>query len=214
MFFHLTPLSETRTLFLRLVSLCYAMAFLSIYPQIEGLYGPRGLLPASHTLKSLPGLSSDVGWSNIQEWLRHWHPNLLKILPSYLGIRVDLTMELLCLLGATLAMAMTIKRSFNHKLNFVLLWLFYISIYSVGQTFLWFQWDILLVSTIDPLGRPTVTAKSDHYFHTYRPSVLTFQKLSKQNKLHMNIMFTTGATVVLAEGIIDSTCLVLFITNE
>ena len=42
-------LARTRSLFLRIVSLCYAIAFSSLYPQISGLYGPKGLLPV-HTL--------------------------------------------------------------------------------------------------------------------------------------------------------------------
>ena len=34
-----------------------------------------------------------------------------------------------------------------HKLNFLALWLCYKSLFDVGQTFLWFQWDILLLET-------------------------------------------------------------------
>ena len=33
----------------------------------------------------------------------------------------------------------------------------------------------------DPLSRSTVRAGSYNYFHTYRPSVTTFQNLAKQN---------------------------------
>ena len=64
----------------------------------------------------------------------------------------------------------------------------------------------------NPLGRPTVTALSDHCFHTccpsVRPSVPTFQNLAKQNKFQAKTMFTTCETVGLAEWIIDDTCLV------
>ena len=56
--------------------------------------------------------------------------------------------------------------------------------------------------TIDPLGRPTVPAGSDHYFCTFfspyvRPH---FSKYRKTNKLRANIMIATGGTVGLAEA--------------
>ena len=44
-------LVRTRTLFLRIVSVCYAMAFISLYPQVPGLYGPNGVLPVYMVLK-------------------------------------------------------------------------------------------------------------------------------------------------------------------
>jgi hypothetical protein len=39
------PLVYTKVLFLRLVSFCYVAAFVSLYLQIPGLYGPDGVLP-------------------------------------------------------------------------------------------------------------------------------------------------------------------------
>ena len=69
-----------------------------------------------------------------------------------------------------------------------------------------------LLDFIDPLGRPTVPAGSDHCFHTCCPSVRTsvptFQNLAKQKKYQVKTMFTTGKTIDLAEWIIDDTCLV------
>ena len=61
---------------------------------------------------------------------------------------------------------------------------------------------------IDPRGLPTVTASSDHYFHSWClsvcPSVLTFENLAKPNKFQVRIVIITGDTVGLAEWIIDS----------
>ena len=65
------------------------------------------------------------------------------------------------------------------------------------------------VRLIDPRGRPTVTAGSDHCFHKCRPSVRP-SPLSKQNKFQAKTMFATGETVGLAEWIYDDTCLVLY----
>ena len=61
---------------------------------------------------------------------------------------------------------------------------------------------------IDPRGRPTVTAGSDHYFRTcclsVRPSPL-FKNHAKQNNFEARIVIATGGTVSLAEWIIDGT---------
>ena len=62
----------------------------------------------------------------------------------------------------------------------------------------------------DPLGRPTVTAGSDHCFCTCRPFVRPSVRphFSKQNKFKAKTMFTTGETVGLAKWIINDICLV------
>lgn len=46
-------LVRTKVLFLRLVSLCYIAAFVSLYLQIPGLYGPDGVLPVYMVLSKL-----------------------------------------------------------------------------------------------------------------------------------------------------------------
>ena len=59
---------------------------------------------------------------------------------------------------------------------------------------------------IDPLGRPTIKAGSDHCLHTCCPYVRpTFQNIAKQNEFQVKTMFTTGEIVGLAEWIIDDT---------
>ena len=69
------------------------------------------------------------------------------------------------------------------------------------------------VQDIDPRGRPTVTAGSDHYFRTcclyIRPSVPTFQNLAKQN-VQARIVIATGGTVDLAGWIIDDKHVLFF----
>ena len=61
---------------------------------------------------------------------------------------------------------------------------------------------------IDPRGRSIVTVGSDHYFPKFRSFVPTFQNLTNQNKIQVNIVLTTGGTVGLAEWIIDNSFLV------
>ena len=57
-------------------------------------------------------------------------------------------MELQCILGILLSALCIISHSIRHHLTFPIflsLWMLYLSLYSVGQTFLSFQWDILLL---------------------------------------------------------------------
>ena len=67
--------------------------------------------------------------------------NDLKISPIYM-------MELFCLIGILLSSICFLSHFIRHNLTFIIfmiLWLLYLSLYCVGQTFLSFQWDILLL---------------------------------------------------------------------
>ena len=70
---------------------------------------------------------------------------------------------------------------------------------------------------IDLLERPTVTASMEHYFfHTCRPSVRTSPifKRSEYKTNQMKTVISIGGTVDLAKGIINDTCLVLFLKPD
>lgn len=73
-------------------------------------------------------------------------PSLLWLGP-HLGLELDRqqTMELLCLLGALLALAAALLEPLRDSLVFLLLWALYLSLYQVGQAFLRFAWDGLLL---------------------------------------------------------------------
>ena len=152
-------LARVRTLHLRVVSLCYAVALHSLYTQLPGLYGDHGLAPASVALRQMAEAAPESGL-----WLAWRHPTLLWLQPVS-GLSVLHCMELLCLLGAGLGLTLAIVPSLATKLPLALLWLVYISLYQVltnpiivilvrtliswpvqvGGTFLHFQWDILLL---------------------------------------------------------------------
>ena len=127
-------LSNTRTLFLRIVAISYSMGFISLYPQIRGLYSSDGVLPVSEHVRS-------SSWEELSA-----NPHLLWI-ASRIGLSIDLWMEVLCLLGGMVGLLASLFPAIGNKASFIFLWLAYISMYSVGQTFLWFQWDILLLET-------------------------------------------------------------------
>ena len=67
------------------------------------------------------------------------------------------------------------------------------------------SWSLHAGGSIDPLGRPTITAGSDHYFRLCCLYIRfsTIQNLEKLNKIQERIMITIGGTVGPAEWIID-----------
>ncbi|XP_040580408.1 LOW QUALITY PROTEIN: lipase maturation factor 2 [Lepeophtheirus salmonis] len=127
------PRSLTRSLFLRLVASCYAMAFTSLYIQIPGLYGKNGVSPVH---KNNDG-RSDSFWDR---------PTLVWLVVDLLGISHEHSLDLMCIVGTLISCVSIFVRGFlGGKMGFLLNWILYLSLYQVGGRFLWFQWDILLL---------------------------------------------------------------------
>ncbi|XP_053440086.1 lipase maturation factor 2 [Nycticebus coucang] len=126
-----------RQLFLQGVATVFMLAFASLYTQIPGLYGPEGILPARRTLRP----------QGKGRWQQLWEtPTLLWEAPR-LGLDTAQGLELLSLLGALLALGALLVRPLRHPLVYLLLWAAYLSACQVGQVFLYFQWDSLLLET-------------------------------------------------------------------
>jgi predicted DCC family thiol-disulfide oxidoreductase YuxK len=121
----------TRLVFLRLLALAYLAAFLSLGAQVHGLVGERGLLPARQFLDAVRMARGDLGF-----WLV---PTL-----GWLGAG-DIALSVLCYGGAAAAFLAFVGFA-QGPLLFVC-WAFYLSLVHLGQDFLSFQWDILLVET-------------------------------------------------------------------
>jgi hypothetical protein len=73
-------------------------------------------------------------------------PTLLWVTPLT-GLTLVQLMEVFCLTGLVLGLLVTACPSINTKTSAAILWLLYLSLFQVGQTFLGFQWDILLLET-------------------------------------------------------------------
>ncbi|KAM5250586.1 lipase maturation factor 2 isoform 2-T2 [Hipposideros larvatus] len=139
-----------RQLFLQGVAAVFLFAFASLYTQIPGLYGSDGILPARRTLRP----------QGKGRWQQLWEvPTLLWEAPQ-LGLDTAQGLELLSLLGSLLALGALLLRRLCHPLTYLLLWAAYLSACQVGQVFLYFQWDSLLLETgflavlVAPLRQP------------------------------------------------------------
>ncbi|XP_053319333.1 lipase maturation factor 2 [Spea bombifrons] len=126
-----------RNAFLWGLSGIYLCAFVSLYTQIPGLYGREGILPAWKMLR--------FSGKNVLEQFSD-APTLLWLGP-WLGLDTEQGMECICLLGAILSLGALLFRCLRDSLVFLFLWVLYLSLYQVGQVFLYFQWDSLLLET-------------------------------------------------------------------
>jgi hypothetical protein len=120
-----------RWLFLRLLGVVFLVALGSLWTQIDGLIGSRGISPA---VDFLAFVRNQLGGRS------YWQiPTLL-----WLGAS-DRSIHLLCASGMVLSFLLIIGVAPRWIL--VLLWGVYLSLASVGDVFLHFQWDNLLLET-------------------------------------------------------------------
>ena len=120
-------------LFARLTGIAYFFAFLSLYFQIPGLIGPDGILPAQNLLHRVSEIVDPQ--------------STFFTLPSlawFVGAS-DTSLRLIAILGllSSIALALGFIRPFSAALS----WLCWLSFVNIGQDFLSFQWDTLLLET-------------------------------------------------------------------
>ena len=121
----------SRWVFLRMLGLIYLVAFLSLRGQITGLIGARGILPAANFLDAVQ---------------QHFASQSYRMFPTLAWISSsDASLKLLCSGGALVAFLAMLGVATGPTL--ALAWLCYLSLVTVGQDFLGFQWDILLLET-------------------------------------------------------------------
>ena len=120
-------LARVRTLFLQAVSLCFTIAFHSLYLQLPGLYGDQGILPARTVINQKVLESSSI------THLLSTSPSLLWLSPL-LGLSLQTTMEVLALAGTVLSLVMSLVPSYNIKMTTLIQWVLYLSLFQVILT--------------------------------------------------------------------------------
>ena len=118
-----------RWLFLRALGLVYVTAFVSLWVQVHGLVGERGILPAGEFLDEVRASRG--------------RPDPLRV-PTIFWVRADdAALHLGCAAGVVLGLLLTVGVA--PALCLLLLWALYLSFAAVGRDFLSFQWDVLLL---------------------------------------------------------------------
>jgi predicted DCC family thiol-disulfide oxidoreductase YuxK len=120
-----------RRWFLRALGLIFLIAFVSLWVQIDGLIGSNGIAPVG---EFLPAARAQLG------------NHALSILPTLCWFNSsDAFLHFLC--GVGVALSLLLIFGIAPALSLVVLVIFYLSLTIAGQTFLSFQWDILLLET-------------------------------------------------------------------
>ena len=118
-----------RRWFLRALGLVYLIAFVSLWVQVEGLIGSNGVTPVSAFLAAVRG---ELG------------PRALSILPTFCWLNSDNAfLHFLC--GGGVVLSLLLIFGIAPAVSLIALFAFYLSLTIAGQTFLSFQWDILLL---------------------------------------------------------------------
>src|SRR4029077_11670959 len=121
----------SRWLFVRLLGVVYLVAFLSLVTQVTGLVGEHGLLPAGAFLARAQAIYGSSAY---------------RLFPTLCWLDAsDGMLEGLCWAGVVLSLLLVAGVAQAPVL--LLLWVCYLSLSVAGQTFLWFQWDALLLET-------------------------------------------------------------------
>jgi lipase maturation factor 1 len=120
-----------RRWFLRALGLIYLIAFVSLWVQVDGLIGANGISPVN---QFLPEVHEQLG--------RHAY-SLLPTLCWFNSSNVFL--HFLC--GGGVALSLLLVFGIAPVVCLTALFVFYLSLTIAGQTFLSFQWDILLLET-------------------------------------------------------------------
>ncbi len=133
---HIEPPNHflTRRIFLRTLGVIYLIAFVSLWTQISGLIGHNGILPADQFMSGA-GQQCDRQGIGLDRYY---------LLPTLCWFNAsDGFLHFQCAAGSVLALLLIFNLAPAPCL--ALLWLFYLSLVTVGRDFLGFQWDNLLL---------------------------------------------------------------------
>ncbi len=128
---HLIPPGEALTswIYLRILAVVYFIAFVSLWAQVPGLIGAGGILPAGEFLQAVGARFGAVGY-------------MLAPTLGWLSTS-DAFLRALCVAGA--ALSVLLAAGVAPIACLLGLWALYLSLTVVGQDFLMFQWDGLLL---------------------------------------------------------------------
>ncbi len=120
-----------RRWFLRALGLIYLIAFVSFWVQVDGLIGSNGILPVS---QFLPAAHQQLD------------RDAYCLLPTLCWFNSSNTfLHFLC--GGGVVFSLLLIAGIIPIVSLIALFAFYLSLTLAGQTFLGFQWDILLLET-------------------------------------------------------------------
>ena len=141
----------TRAFFLRGLALVYLIAFISLYGQIQGLWGDEGLTPSKFVLQRLKETQKD--FANFFSfptlaWVFKWisELNVVPTLSIRFGSYSENFLYVICLIGIAISfvIVLNVKKCIN-TYSYAIMWYCYLNFVLLGQTFMRYEWDYLLL---------------------------------------------------------------------
>ena len=128
----------TRIIYLRILSIIYLLSFISLYSQIQGFWGNSGILPANLFLSKIKQNSSNYIIS---------YPSFLWFFNISLNSQqIENSLYIINIFGILVSLLIIFQ--FSYFFNFVgfsILWYIHYNFYFIGQEFMRFSWDELLL---------------------------------------------------------------------
>ena len=121
----------SRWIFVKLLGVIYFIAFTSFWLQWEGLVGANGILPVTDFFEQVKTRFGSSGFFRA--------PSLQWFFSDFGG------MNFICISGIVISVMAVI--GLLPRISMVVLWILYLSVYTGGQRFLSFQWDVLLLES-------------------------------------------------------------------
>ncbi|KAM3726578.1 Lipase maturation factor [Dirofilaria immitis] len=118
-------------------SFIYLVALVSLYWQIPGLYGEKGLIPVASKLSCDKSLCRSFRNG----------VNILPIVINFFHIAPSYALQVVVLFGMAVASLSIIFGLMRNTITYLLLFVVYSTAVQVGDVFLWFQWDSLLIES-------------------------------------------------------------------
>jgi hypothetical protein len=128
------PAERFRRAFFAGLGVIFVCAFASLWCQVDGLIGSHGILPVHDWLQRW---AHNVAGTGLQHTLGHGLPTLFWLDSN------DAALDAACAIGVAAGVGLAL--GFAPLLLTPLGWFLYLSLMNVGQVFLSFQWDALLV---------------------------------------------------------------------
>ena len=138
-----------RSLYLRLLGLTYLFAFLSLYFQIQGLYGDEGIFPTKSFYDRVVTSNSKFNFFDtpVLIYFSDYFKNLYNYFPNLSNFSdIENFLHFLCLFSVIISLLIVLNFSIvNNVFGFFFLWLSYLTFLLIGETFMHFQWDIFVL---------------------------------------------------------------------
>ena len=125
----------TKNLLIRSIGCLFLISFTNIYNQIHILWGSEGILPSERLIEMSIKKKIDI------------FPSIIPFLFSFLKISVEDILYIITLIGIIFSFLIMWFKKFHKSICMFIIWYCYLNIFLVGQNFMSYEFDYLLMET-------------------------------------------------------------------